>query len=87
MSDKPPEPQEPPHPLRSALDRVLVHDIKNMGFRLQMLLSNIDQHYDDPQFKRAVQELLRSTVERLDAHAMAAAAGVLEALQRLLEDA
>lgn len=66
MSDKPPEPPEPPHPLRSALDRVLVHDIKNMGFRLQMLLSNIDEHYDDPQFKRAVQELLRSTVERLD---------------------
>src|SRR6476660_9117919 len=63
MSDKSPE---SPHPLRSALDRVLVHDIKNMGFRLQMLLSNIDEHYDDPQFKRAVQELLRSTVERLD---------------------
>ncbi|KQV45096.1 MarR family winged helix-turn-helix transcriptional regulator [Massilia sp. Root335] len=31
--------------------------------------------------------LRRATVERLDAHAMAAAAGVLEALQRLLEDA
>jgi signal transduction histidine kinase len=63
MSDKPPE---SPHPLRSALDRVLVHDIKNMGFRLQMLLSNIDEHYDDPEFKRSVQELLRTTVERLD---------------------
>jgi MarR family transcriptional regulator for hemolysin len=31
--------------------------------------------------------LRRATVERLDAHAMATAAGVLEALQRLLEDA
>jgi signal transduction histidine kinase len=64
MSDKPPG--SPPQHLRSALDRVLVHDIKNMGFRLQMLLSNIDEHYDDPQFKRSVQELLQSTVERLD---------------------
>jgi signal transduction histidine kinase len=63
MSDKP---KESPQHLRSALDRVLVHDIKNMGFRLQMLLSNIDEHYDDPEFKRSVQELLRTTVERLD---------------------
>ena len=37
-----------------------------MGFRLQMLLSNIDEHYDDPQFKKSVEELLRTTVERLD---------------------
>jgi signal transduction histidine kinase len=63
MSDKPPE---SPHQLRSALDRVLVHDIKNMGFRLQMLLSNVDEHYGDPEFKRSVQELLKTTVERLD---------------------
>jgi signal transduction histidine kinase len=63
MSDKPPGPS---HQLRSALDRVLVHDIKNMGFRLQMLLSNVDEHYGDPEFKRAVEELLRTTVERLD---------------------
>lgn len=52
--------------LRSTLDRVLVHDIKNMGFRLQLLLSNLEEHYGDPEFKRSVQELLRSTVERLD---------------------
>ena len=63
MTDKP---KESPQQLRSALDRVLVHDIKNMGFRLQMLLSNIDEHYEDPAFKRAVEELLRTTVERLD---------------------
>jgi hypothetical protein len=52
--------------LRSTLDRVLVHDIKNMGFRLQLLLSNLEEHYGDPEFKRSVQELLSSTVERLD---------------------
>jgi signal transduction histidine kinase len=48
------------------LDRVLVHDIKNMGFRLQLLLSNLEEHYEDPEFKRSVQELLRSTIGRLD---------------------
>lgn len=53
--------------LRSTLDRVLIHDIKNMGFRLQMLLSNIEEHYGDPDFKRPVQDLLSSTVGRLEA--------------------
>lgn len=52
--------------LRSTRDRVLIHDIKNMGFRLQLLLSNLEEHYEDPEFKRSVQELLSSTVERLD---------------------
>jgi signal transduction histidine kinase len=52
--------------LRSTLDRVLVHDIKNMGFRLQLLLSNLEEHYEDPEFKRSVRELLSSTIQRLD---------------------
>ena len=52
--------------LRSTLDRVLVHDIKNMGFRLQLLRSNLETHYGDPEFKRMVQELLSSTIDRLD---------------------
>jgi len=52
--------------LRSTLDRVLVHDVKNMGFRLQMLLSNLEEHYGDPDFKKLVQSLLASTVERLE---------------------
>jgi signal transduction histidine kinase len=38
-----------------------------MGFRLQMLLSNLDEHYGDPDFKRSVQDVLGSTVERLEA--------------------
>lgn len=48
------------------LDRVLVHDIKNMGFRLQLLRSNLEVHYGDLDFKRSLQELLSSTIERLD---------------------
>jgi signal transduction histidine kinase len=56
----------PPSRLRSALDRVLIHDVKNMGFRLQLLLSNLEEHYGDPDFKRSIEDLLASTIERLD---------------------
>jgi len=52
--------------LRSTLDRVLVHDVKNMGFRLQMLLLNMEEHYGDPEFKKLVKDLLASTIERLE---------------------
>ena len=44
--------------LRSTLDRVLVHDIKNMSFRLRLLLSNLEEHWEDPEFRKTVRELL-----------------------------
>jgi len=37
-----------------------------MGFRLQLLLSNLEENYGNPEFKRSVEELLRSTVDRID---------------------
>jgi len=55
-----------PKRLRSALDRVLVHDVKNMSFRLRLLLSNLDEHWEDPEFRATVRGLLASTVERLE---------------------
>ena len=55
-----------PRGLRDTIDRVLVHDIKNMGFRLEMLRSNLEEHHADPEFRRSVQELLSATVEKLD---------------------
>lgn len=55
------------NPLRAAADSVLLHDMRNMGQRLHLLLSNLDEHYGDPEFKRSVAALLRSTVEKLDA--------------------
>lgn len=55
-----------PKRLRSTLDRVLVHDVKNMSFRLRLLLSNLDEHWDDPEFRATVRGLLASTVERLE---------------------
>lgn len=55
------------HRLRSTLDRVLIHEIKNVGFRLQLLLENLDANYGDPEFKRSAQSLLSSTIDRLHA--------------------
>jgi signal transduction histidine kinase len=55
-----------PTRLRSTLDRVLVHDVKNMSFRLRLLLSNLEEHWDDPEFRATVRNLLASTVERLE---------------------
>jgi signal transduction histidine kinase len=55
-----------PSRLRSTLDKVLVHDIKNISFRLRLLLSNLDDHWEDPEFRTTVRELLASTVERLE---------------------
>lgn len=52
--------------LRGTFDRVLVHDIKNMSFRLRLLLANLDEHWADPEFRKAVRELLASSVERLE---------------------
>jgi signal transduction histidine kinase len=62
----PPRPPRSTARLRSALDRVLVHDVKNMSFRLRLLLSNIDEHWEDAEFRKTVRELLASTVERLE---------------------
>jgi signal transduction histidine kinase len=53
--------------VRSAMDSVLIHDVKNVEQRLSLLLQNLDEHYGDPDFKRSVVELLNSTVEKLDA--------------------
>jgi len=52
--------------LRGTFDRMLVHDIKNMSFRLRLLLSNLDEHWDDPEFRKTVRDLLATSVERLE---------------------
>ncbi len=54
------------HGLRMTLDRVLLHDIRNMSFRLRMLLDNLEENYADPDFKRSVRDLLAATVARLE---------------------
>src|SRR5262249_33304293 len=52
--------------LRSTFDRVLVHDVKNVSFRLRLLLSNLEEHWADPQLRDTVKELLGASVDRLE---------------------
>ena len=48
------------------MDSVLLHDMRNMGFRLALVLENLEEHFGDPEFKRSVVELLEGTRDRLD---------------------
>lgn len=61
-----PSRQRRSHDLRTTLDRVLLHDIRNMSFRLRMLLDNLEDNYADPEFRRSMRELLGATVGRLE---------------------
>ncbi len=48
------------------MDSVFLHDMKNLEFRLNLLLSNLEEHYGDPDFKRSVVELLQSSLQKVD---------------------
>src|SRR5262249_3857115 len=52
--------------LQSTRDSVILHDMKNLEFRLNLLLSNLEEHYGDPDFKRSVLDLLQSSLEKVD---------------------
>ena len=52
--------------IRATKDSVLIHDIRNLESRLSLLLSNMEEHYDDPNFKRSATDLLQSTVQKLE---------------------
>lgn len=55
-----------PGRIRSTMDSVFLHDMKNLEFRLNLLLSNLEEHYGDPEFKRSVVEMLEATLEKVD---------------------
>ncbi len=59
-------PSGPRRRVRSTQDSVLLHDIRNLELRLSLLLSNMEEHYDDPDFKRSATDLLQATVQKLD---------------------
>jgi len=52
-------------PLEPA-NSLLVHDIKNLSFRLGALLQNLEGNYEDPLFKKSVVEILADTVRRMN---------------------
>lgn len=59
-------PSDPRRRLPATKDSVLIHDIRNLEQRLSLLLSNMEEHYDDPDFKRSATDLLQATVQKLD---------------------
>lgn len=48
------------------MDSVFLHDMKNVEFRLNLLLSNLEEHFGDPDFKSSVVDLLHSTLAKID---------------------
>jgi len=54
----------PPAPAEAGAN-LLVHDIKNLAGRLDLLLQNLDEHYDDPLFKATALDVLDLTVVHL----------------------
>ena len=55
---------QPPPPAEAGAN-LLVHDLKNLAGRLDALLQNLDDHYDDPLFKRTALDVLDDTVVHL----------------------
>ena len=52
--------------LQRTVDSVIVHDLKNLAFRLSALLQNMDSNYDNPIFKTSMMEVLGDTIGRMD---------------------
>ena len=52
--------------LERTVDSVLIHDIKNLAFRLSALLQNMDEHFENPVFRTNLIETLRDTVRRMN---------------------
>jgi signal transduction histidine kinase len=52
--------------LQKTVDSVLIHDMKNLAFRLSALLQNMEENYDTPLFKQSMSEILSDTVRKVD---------------------
>ena len=52
--------------LQQTVDSVIVHDMKNLAFRLSALLQNMDENYDSPMFRQSIAEIISDTVRKMD---------------------
>lgn len=52
--------------LQRTVDSVIVHDLKNLAFRLSALLQNMDLNYENPLFKTSMMEILADTIGKMD---------------------
>jgi signal transduction histidine kinase len=48
------------------LGSILVHDMKNLSFRLRCLVQNVDVNYDDQEFRRSLVRTLNDTTQQMD---------------------
>ncbi len=48
------------------LGSILVHDMKNISFRLQSLAQNLEANYDDPQFRESLARTLGDTTQQMN---------------------
>jgi signal transduction histidine kinase len=55
-----------PVSLEKTVDSVIVHDMKNLAFRLGALLQNMDENYENPLFKTSMMEVLGDTIRKMD---------------------
>lgn len=49
------------------VDSVIVHDMKNLAFRLSALLHNMEENYENPIFKQSMTDVLGDTIRKMDA--------------------
>src|SRR5437867_9058767 len=49
------------------VDSVIVHDMKNLAFRLSTLLQNMDENYENPLFKKSMTDVLGDTIRKMNA--------------------
>jgi len=52
--------------LEKTADSVIVHDMKNLAFRLSALLQNMDDNYDNPVFKQSIMDILNDTIGKMN---------------------
>jgi hypothetical protein len=52
--------------LERTVDSVIVHDMKNLAFRLSALLQNMEDNYDNPLFKKSMTDILDDTIGKMN---------------------
>jgi signal transduction histidine kinase len=48
------------------VDSVIVHDMKNLAFRLSTLLQNMEDNYENPLFKKSMLDVLGDTIRKMN---------------------
>ena len=53
--------------LQQTVDSIMVHDMKNLAFRLSALLQNLHENYENPLFKQNMVDILNDTIQKMEA--------------------